>query len=322
MLTDNDILLRAAKRNYNIFKTSASFVSAKKTERYYTSENQADLDIKTSVNKIGEIINFSQELNSLLWNKFNQGNKYNDVKELYYDICQLNVMSGIEIDKAKKEFDIDNIKELNKIRNKYKDILTDKDNKKKTPHFFSYISKQKGYYNPNKKNYCKYNTSMDYLHTIVNRFKIKNPYKKEWYPFVSILDRRKFRESNVNYEQINKIQFSIKKYVNDRKNIFISDLDREEKFNKTKILYEDLFNKINEENIGFSTLYRLLLSLEDKENSQIKSILLQILYSEDNKCFKKAIINSVCEIDEILCGGDDLKLYGIGYKIIKNRVNF
>ena len=84
---------------------------------------------------------------------------------------------------------------------------------------------------------------------------------------------------------------------------------------------KSLFNKINEENIGFSTLYRLLLSLEDKENSQIKSILLQILYSENNKCFKKAIINSVCEIDEILCGGDDLKLYGIGYKIIKNRVN-
>ncbi len=199
--------------------------------------------------------------------------------------------------------------------------MKDKDNKKKTPHFFSYISKQKGYYNPNKKSYRKYHTSMDYLHTVVNGFKIKNSYKKEWFPFISILDNKKFRESNVNYEQISKIQSMIKKYVNSRNNIFISNLDKEEKFNKIKILYEDLFNEINREKIGFSTLYKLLLLLEDKENSQIKNTLLKILYSKNNKSFKKAIVNSIYEIDEISCGGNDIKLYGIGYKITKKRVD-
>lgn len=96
-MTDNEILLKAAKRNYHLFKTPTSFVTAKKVQRYYTPEEQADLDIKTSVNKIGEIINLSQELNSLLWDKMYNGYSYDDIKELYYDICQLDVMSGIEI---------------------------------------------------------------------------------------------------------------------------------------------------------------------------------------------------------------------------------
>ena len=181
LLTDNQILIRAAKRNYHVFKTPTSFVTAKKVKRYYTPEEQADLDIKTSVNKIGEIINLSQELNSLLWDKMYHGASYDDIKILYYDICQLDIMSGIEIDKAKKEFDIDNSKELDKMREKYKEELSDEYNKKKMPHFFSHISRQKGYYNPEKKNYCKYHTSMDYLQTVVNGFKIKNPYKKIGY---------------------------------------------------------------------------------------------------------------------------------------------
>ena len=78
LLTDNEILIRAAKRNYHLFKTPTSFVSARKVKRYYTPEQQADLDIKTSVNKIGEIINLSQELNSLLWDRMYHGETYDD----------------------------------------------------------------------------------------------------------------------------------------------------------------------------------------------------------------------------------------------------
>ena len=99
------------------------------------------------------------------------------------------------------------------MRKKYKEELSDKYNKKKMPHFFSHISRQKGYYNPEKKNYCKYHTSMDYLQTVVNGFKIKNPYKKKWLPFVSILDNNLFRTSGVNQKQINKIYSREKKYI-------------------------------------------------------------------------------------------------------------
>ena len=321
LLTDNEILIRAAKRNYNRFKTPTANVSSDKVKRYYTPEQQADLDKRTAVNKIGEVINLSQELNSMLWDRMYNGETYDDVKDLYYDICQLDVMSGIEIDKAKKEFDVNIAKELDKIREKYKDELSDEYSKKKIPHFFAHISRQKGYYNPTKKNYCKYNTSMDYLQTIVNSFRIKNPYKKDWLPFVAVLDNSLFRTSGVNQNQIDKILNMLRIYISDRKNVFGSDLEKDDKFSKSQLLYSNLVADIESETIGFSTLYRLLSSLEDRENSQIKNTLLKILYLGGNESFNQAIIHSSSEIEQLEEGGNDIKLFGIGYKITKKQVN-
>lgn len=321
LLTDNEILIRAAKRNYNTFKTPTANVSSDKVKRYYTPEQQADLDKRTAVNKIGEVINLSQELNSMLWDRMYNGETYNDVKDLYYDICQLDVMSGIEIDKAKKEFDVNTAKELDKIREKYKDKLSDEYSKKKIPHFFAHIARQKGYYNPTKKSYTKYNTSMDYLQTIVNGFRIKNPYKKDWLPFVAVLDNSLFRTSGVNQIQIDKILNVLRKYIADRKNIFGSDLEKYDKFSKSQLLYNNLVSDIESETIGFSTLYRLLSSLEDKENSQIKNTLLKILYLCSNESFNQAIIHSSSGIEQLEEDGNDINLFGIGYKITKKQVN-
>lgn len=321
LLTDNEILIRAAKRNYTIFKTPTSSVSAEKVTRSYTPEEQADLDIKTSVNKIGEIINLSQELNSLLWDKLYHGSSYDDIKGLYYDICQLDVMSGIEIDKAKKEFDIDNKRELYKIRKKYSQLLSDEFNKKRVPHFFSHISKQKGYYDPSRKNYCKYNTSMDYLQTTVNSFKAKYPYKKNLLPFVSILDNHLFRASNVNQGQIDKIRSTIKKYVEDRKRLFTLDLDIEDRQSRLSFLFSNLIAEIESETIGFSTLFRLLSSLEDPENKKIKNTLMQVLYLCGNEGFVNAILRSSKDVEQLIEGGHDIQLFGIKYKIAKKRIN-
>ena len=78
---------------------------------------KADLDYRTSENKIGEIVNLSQELNTLLWDTVYKCGKaltdcYDDIREIYHDICILNVLSCIEIDKAKKEFDISSSREF------------------------------------------------------------------------------------------------------------------------------------------------------------------------------------------------------------------
>ena len=332
LLTDNKYLIKAAQKNYDLFKTPTSFVSATKVKRYYTPEQQADLDIRTSVNKIGEIINLSQELNSLLWDRVYHGATYDDIKELYYDICQLDVMSGIEIDKAKKEFVIDNSKELDKLRKKYDPIFREyeeNDNgekikgKKKTPHFFSHISRQKGYYNPDKKHYCKYHTTMDYLQTVVNGFRVKSPYKKNWLPFVAVLDNSLFRTSGVNQKQINKIYSILKKYFSDRTNVYLNEyMSQEERSEKIAKLKSDLISEIDSERIGFSTLYRLLSSVEDKENTNIKHLLLSILYLCGNESFNKAIIQSCDDILQIEDNGNDIKIFDIGFKIRKKSLKF
>lgn len=331
LLTDNKYLIKAAQKNYHLFKTPTSFVSATKVKRYYTPEQQADLDIKTSVNKIGEITNLSQELNSLLWNRMYYGASYDEIKELYYDICQLDIMSGLEIDSAKKEFVINNSKELDKLRQKYEPIFREYEEdengtlvkgRKKMPHFFSHISRQKGYYNPDKKHYCKYHTTMDYLQTIVNGFKIKNSYKKNWLPFVSILDNSKVRNNRVNQKQINKIYSLLKSHVNECKTIYAMENEaREDKAERVRILKEMLVQGIESETIGFSTLHRLLFSIEDKENVQIKNLLLEILYLCGNDSFKDAIIQSSDEILQLEDDGDDIKLFGIGYRVVKSKVN-
>lgn len=331
LLTDNKYLIKAAQKNYHLFKTPTSFVSATKVKRYYTPEQQADLDIKTSVNKIGEIINLSQELNSLLWNRMYYGASYDEIKELYYDICQLDIMSGLEIDSAKKEFVINNSKELDKLRQKYEPIFREYEEdengtlvkgRKKMPHFFSHISRQKGYYNPDKKHYCKYHTTMDYLQTIVNGFKIKNSYKKNWLPFVSILDNSKVRNNRVNQKQINKIYSLLKSHVNECKTIYAMENEaREDKAERVRILKEMLVQDIESETIGFSTLHRLLFSIEDKENVQIKNLLLEILYLCGNDSFKDVIIQSSDEILQLEDDGDDIKLFGIGYRVVKSKVN-
>lgn len=103
IVSDNEILIRAALKNYDIFKVPANRVVATKSKRYYTNSDKSDLDYRTSENKIGEIINLSQELNTLMWDKINSSDKslsecYEDIREIYHDICILNVLSCIEID--------------------------------------------------------------------------------------------------------------------------------------------------------------------------------------------------------------------------------
>lgn len=143
LLSDNEKLIEIAERHYKDYPVSVNCVIGKKTPRYYTSEDKCDLDVKTSKNLIGQIINQAQILESYLndirykMNKENDVNKKQELKksidEVFIDISTLNIMSCIEIDKAKKEFDIDNEFELNKIKTKYNHV--------KLPNFFKYTAK-------------------------------------------------------------------------------------------------------------------------------------------------------------------------------------
>lgn len=143
LLTDNDILVEAAKRNYENFPVPTKLVESAKRDRRYTDAEKADLDIKTSVNKIGEIINLSQELNSILWDRVNRGAPVDDVMELYCDIAQLDVMSNLEIDSAKRENPANNAYELKCLKRKYD--VRDKKGRHIRPMFFKYIDGYKGY---------------------------------------------------------------------------------------------------------------------------------------------------------------------------------
>ena len=143
LLSDNQILIKAAKRNYDNFPVPTKLVEGEAHKRKYTDAEKADLDIKTSVNKIGEIINLSQELNSILWDRLHNGASIESVMSLYCDIAQLDVMSNLEIDSAKRENPADNTFELQCLKKKYD--VRDNKNRHVRPMFFKYIDGYKGY---------------------------------------------------------------------------------------------------------------------------------------------------------------------------------
>ena len=83
---------------------------------------------------------------------------------MYADISRLAVMSYIEIKKAKKEFVIDNVEELRKIKNKYQEYIKEK------PMFFYHLpSDAKLHIEKNKDKHRFYETTMDYLQKIMTK---------------------------------------------------------------------------------------------------------------------------------------------------------
>ena len=149
LITDDALLVNAAERYTGFFKVPVCNIKAEgKTE-----QTLSELDHDTSVNKIGEIVNLSQKLNSILWDELYNGADEREILSVYEDICKLAVLSGLEIDKAKRS--VENVhvgKELSALRKKYK---------RPAPQFFAEIDESRG------KQYAFYHTAMDYLYTFV-----------------------------------------------------------------------------------------------------------------------------------------------------------
>jgi hypothetical protein len=294
MITDNPTLLKAALRHKGDFPVPTCCVEAKKVKRTYTPEQQCDLDIKTSENLIGDIINFSQELNSMLWNSLNSGATIESVMPLYYDIAQLDVMSGLEIDKAKKEFSVDNGAELRAMKSEYKQV--DVNGKTIRPHFFAYLSKQKGFYDPSRKSYIKFKTTMDYLHSCVNSYiskGISTPVPT--FQFSEIIDHVGYDEKRRNHRQISRIIHLIQDTDDKIKSLWADEsmgLSRSEKYIEAENIRRECSEYISNITLDRDTTIRLLRVIERKENSRIRFRMFHILFGEPSASFYRVLKES------------------------------
>ena len=151
LITDDALLVSAAERYNGTFKVPVCNIQAE----VKTEQTLAALDHDTSVNKIGEIVNLSQKLNSILWDELHNGADEQEIHSIYSDICKLAVLSGLEIDKAKHTFENIRVsKELTALRKKYA---------RPSPQFFAEIDERKA------KQYAFYHTAMDYLYAQVKK---------------------------------------------------------------------------------------------------------------------------------------------------------
>lgn len=330
LLTDNQMFIGAATKNYDKFKVPTCFISAKKIKRFYTNVQKADLDVKTSVNKIGEDINLSQQLNSLFWQHIHDGETFEDNAELYYDICKLAVLSNIEIDKAKKEYEVDVGKELNSIKDKYKIIKLIKDKNGETiekvvkPMFFKMITQENGYDISERHLYKYFDTPMDYLQKRISKFNFYQSREKqdEILSFSSIVKDITVPEgAGYYYGQKDRI-ISIVRDTNKKLKELYKDYDDKTKEEKQEIktiasdVKQECIEYINNMSVCEATMYLLLTALDKKENRDVKRRIFLTLFGTPNKTFFKMISDNQGAVKELYeCNSGDIRLYDLRFSL-------
>lgn len=322
LLTDNDILIAAAERYYNRFKVPTCFVQSQKTKRYYTNADKADLDVKTSVNKIGEIVNLSQQLNSILWDRVNHGYTLDSCDELYMDICKLSVLSGIEIDKAKREYIVNSSNEIAWLKAKYK-ITDENDGYQVKPMFFKMITLENGYELSDKIHYRYFQTSMDFLQKIITstNFRQARRYKIDIIPFMDIVRRPDpSMRSGYHSEQRDKIISIIRNVKDDIKRLYV-DYEQKTKEEKEQIWQlaaekkQEGIDAISRMSENEYVMYLTLRELDKKENRDISRFIFEVLFGKPNLSFFKMIERSrepIFEMTESMDG--DIEYFGFKFE--------
>lgn len=330
LLTDNKYILMACKRlneqikignqTINRFLVPTDFTPKATIKRKYNWEDLSDVDIKCSSNKIGEIINLAQMLNSIYWDNKNN-NKFSEKQllELYKDICQLDILSCIEIDRCKKISPVNAKKELDKIRNKHylkKGIISRNKEKKEVgirPYFFKYLDGGKDY------KFKRFECGMDYLEKVLD----KNIEQKEYEENIPIVDLLIRCDENDTYRMtIKRLKDKVKNMRIEQQKIWSSDYN--DKFIRCADIYKDTLESIKNIEINDKLLYsifdRIHKSSFDEKYLEYKSIgkpLLHLLFDKDKKTFLKSIKvkKNISLLSKNLDG--DIDLYGLKFSKIE-----
>jgi hypothetical protein len=315
------------------------FVSAKKTKRHYTSEDKCDLDIKTGTNKIGEIVNLSQMLNSVMWDSIYKESKQlhkdcsecvNNHLDIYKDICILAVLSGIEIDKAKKEFDVDTEKEIKRLKAKYAIYVNEIENgtnvkKYVKPMFFKMITLNNGYTLNPKHKYKYFHTPMDYLQKTINQFNFrKNKVKFEVIPFSDIVKPLSMYGVGLHYrEKKDRIISLIKELKNNINKLYInyntkSQAEKDEVRISVSEIKQECVEYINDISIPVPAMYLILKEIDSQLNVGYARLIFNTLFGTPNKTFFQMIkdnSNEIYKLEENEFG--NIKLFDYNFVKIK-----
>lgn len=311
LLTDNKMLINKAKENYDKFLVPTSLVESTKAVRLNNPWHRYDLDKKTSVNIIGEIINMSQILNSILWELIKQGKPY---IEVYKDISKLAVMSCIEIDKAKKEFVVDNVDELKRIREKYYSMTTDK------PMFFYHLpSDAKLHIEKKKEKHRFYDTTMDYLQKIMTKRvrKIRAGYEDRLEIKNLLVGSDEVRLKDADRKMAKRVVTKCELLKNRCSVVWMDEnKTKQDKYFEVLDLKDEFINDLRGMEITISTIKKILT---DTKSSIQRKMLSSIFISHRN-----AVISLFKEsgetIEYITMGGNDLCIYGKSFKINKKNM--
>ncbi len=295
----------------------------------------AELDYNTSENVIGEIVNLSQKLNSILWDKINSDkHEQEEIDKIYCDICKLAVLSGIEIDKAKRSYGtVDTQKELKKLSEKYGKIR---------PEFFREIDEEeverqvRKIWDKNKvrqkkmrqekrdelwskKEYVFLKTAMEYLYQLANEIDFRKGKEKKA-NYVAISDMLKVPEKikSTAYEHREKVLELCEQYKKELE-VLYSDLRKADEDEKT-LIYEKIQQKKEERKKKVSKWLVtegdiwLVLKAREEDESENWHLYAPLL---ENELFKNMLKGSKEKMQKVKPKDDgEYDLYGL--KFTKN----
>jgi hypothetical protein len=280
ILFDNDKLLELAYKCKE-YKVCVNKVPVKSNKQYfYNKQSMADIDntLAKSQKLIGRIVNLGQFCMSVYYDELNNGTDPEDLKELWAVVDIMTILSGISIDLAKRQYDV-NIEET------IKEVLKMPELKRKKPEFFRYISQAVNIEN----NIEKYNTAMDYLK---DSLKTPNADRKSNIELISLINKPVGEENRKQYQKIDNIVSSfdlkMKEIQIQYNNVSASKSDKAEKYNKMVDVVREHSNKINKLEITENTMYYCLYKMCKSGKYSMK--LLNILYVNDKDKFINTFI--------------------------------
>lgn len=271
LLTDNSILVEYAKKLQDKFLVNNDMTEKNPELLEYIPKNLATTDVKCSKNKIGEIINLAQVLNTIYWSSVG---KEDDewLEELFKNICTLNALSCIEIDRCKKvspvtsSKEIKRITDLNYIKSYKVDIkghlieecykLTEKDKKtgyklvKIKPNFLQYCNQFKLGNQTIKTEdkecsvfYRDFGVGMDLLESILDK-KIKRANNNPTVSLEDLLDKDFLNKKKENRRQIDFIKNELDKGITSIKQVRTSKDDIEIKLSEEEEIIDETIKGI------------------------------------------------------------------------------
>lgn len=270
--------------------------------------------------------------------------------ELYCDIAQLDVMSNLEIDSAKRENPADNTFELQCLKKKYD--VRDEKGRHIRPLFFRYIDSYKGYRDGyyiyveedgeyikqgvvesyreaqaikekasvmierGRMTYQRHETSMDYLELAINKFRTKSA-KKKPKKFSDILVSSDNLHGQVWYPQVNRIIDMVRETKKSIAAIWSNDdgLSNKKKRDLAEEIRQECIDYVCNIKIGEKTMRYIVGLIDSKDYVDISRFLFGILFGVPNEEFYKLIElskTSIYKLQENQCG--DVMIYDFCYK--------
>jgi len=253
----------------------------------YTVNNhsmyQIDRSISQSGQKIGEITNVGQLLQSIYYDKLSKGQ---DTSLTYDDLCISVALSGLSIDLAKKKVKLNLSSELNKIRKRL-DIKMEK-GEKVYPLFWESVSPYT-YKDGERveKAKEKYHTPMDTLLEIIAEDKTKGDFG-ETIPFSKLLNDD-YKSNNESNNQISRMDELTEEWhkenqrVNKKKSGDEDQLKREK-----KDVNDDYLSRFSGYKIKEHTLHKIMRNIDEDAHALLK---LKAIHNNDKNLLKNSLKN-------------------------------